>query len=348
MSEQDVGPPGKGKTPRRSARTPGRGPAASRRQAQPEPGPPGEGEAPGQPAPGPPDLGEAPGPPDLGEAPGPPDLGEAPGPPALGEAPGQRAPGLSGEGEAPGQPVPGPPGEGGTPGPPASEERPGPGDRWYEFSNVDDGAQASWLGQPPVQTATAPAPEAPAAEPAEGAPVWSKDHPAPWFPGPQAPWAGEAPPPGIHLSYPLHAAAQAGADSVTLAYPPPSRGAGQLQAGVLINLIRRDSSLSDPYTVGPGFAGNQAGNQQVPLDPHVRRSDAGAERLKTLSEPVPDVALAPQPGFRPPEPWWGGVTHLDDEEDPTHAIIPASMPGSHVRMGWGDASLTIGGMGNGA
>ena len=334
MSEEDVSPTSRGKTPRRSARTSGRGPVAPRRQAQPDPGPPGEGEAPNPPPAGPPGEGETPGPPRAG----PPDLGEtpgqlAPGPPDLGETPGQLAPGPPGEGAAPGPPPAGPPDPGETPG------RADPGDRWYQFSNVDDGAQASWLGKPPVQTATGPAPEAPAAEPAERAPVSLKDQPAPWFQGAQAAWAGEAPPPGIHLSYALHAAAQVGTDSVTLAYLPPTRGAGQLQAGVLINLIRRDSSLSDPYTVGPGYTGTQ----QVPLDPDVRRSDTGAERLKTRSEPVPDVALA-----RPPEPWWGGVIYLDDEEDPTHAIIPASMPGSHVRMGWGNASSTIGGMGDGA
>jgi hypothetical protein len=295
MSEEDVTPPARRRTPRRSAGSSGRGPAARGRRAQPEPGPPGEGGPPGQPAAGPPG-------------------GEGP----------------------PGQPPTGPPGGEGPPGPPAS------GGRRYQLSNIDDGAQAPWLGQTPAQTATAPAPEAPAAEPAEPAPVSLKDQPAPWFQGAQAAWAGEAPPPGIHLSYALHAAAQAGADSVTLAYLPPARGAGQLQAGVLINLIRRDYSLSDPYTVGPGFIGNQ----QVPLDPNVRRGDAGADRLKTRSEPVPDIALAPQP--RPPEPWWGGVIHLDDAEDHTRAIITASMPGSHVRMGWGNASSTIGGMDDGA
>lgn len=86
------------------------------------------------------------------------------------------------------------------------------------------------------------------------------------------------------------------------------------------------------------------GHTRVLLDPGVRASDDGAESLKTAGEPVPDLAL----GRRVPPIWWGGYSRLDHEEDPIHAITPASLPGSHVRLGWGNGSVTIGGMGYGS
>jgi len=162
--------------------------------------------------------------------------------------------------------------------------------------------------------------------------------PAPWFRGAQAAWAGEAPPSGIHLSFPLGAPAEEGAKAVTLRREPPRSGAGLLQAGALVNLIRPDSRLSELYTVQPDY---KLGNVRVPLNPRVRGDDEGAENLKTADEPVPEVAL----GHRIQETWSGGYAHLSNEADVIHAVIPISLPGSHVRLGWGNASSTIGGMG---
>jgi hypothetical protein len=217
---------------------------------------------------------------------------------------------------------------------------------WLRLDGIGGGAQAAWAGRVPSVTTEARRPVETQAVTVEEAPaerggVYEEDAPAPWFQGAQAAWAGEAPPPGIHLSFALEAPAAEGAGSVDLRHAPPTGlSAGRLQAGVLVTLARPDSSRSEPYTVRPNYV---IGNTRVPLDPGVRASDDGAESLKTAGEPVPELAL----GHHIPATWWGGYSRLDHEEDPIHAIIPASLPGSHVRLGWGNGSLTIGGMGYG-
>lgn len=218
---------------------------------------------------------------------------------------------------------------------------------WLRLDGIGSGAQGAWAGTGPSPPTEAPGPvetEAVTAEeaPAERGGVYKEDAPAPWFQGAQAAWAGEAPPPGIHLSFALETPAAEGARSVVLrAAPPTGLSAGMLQAGALITLIRPDSSRSEPYTVRPKY---KTGDQKVLLDPGVRAADDGAESLKTAGEPVPDLAL----GRRVPPTWLGGYSRLDREEDPIHAITPASLPGSHVRLGWGNGSATIGGMGYGS
>ena len=218
---------------------------------------------------------------------------------------------------------------------------------WLRLDGISGGAQSAWAGTVPSVATEAPLPVAAEAVTAEDAPVerggvYEKDAPAPWFQGAQAAWAGEAPSPGIHLSFALGTPAAEGARSVNLrTAPPKGLTAGRLQAGTLVTLIRPDYSRSEPYTVRPEYV---TGDPRVLLDPGVRASDDGAESLKTADEPVPDIALKQHV----PATWAGEYSRVDHEEDPIHAIIPASLPGSHVRLGWGNGSVTIGGMGYGS
>jgi hypothetical protein len=219
---------------------------------------------------------------------------------------------------------------------------------WRRMDGIDGGAQAAWCGTAPsvqadplaLAVAGAEADVAAQAEAAAPSGYGDQDAPAPWFDGPQAAWAGEAPPPGIHLTLPLETPAEAGAKSVLLEAAPPTSGAGQLQAGAFVSLIRPGYGPSARYAVRSGYV---SGRKRVPLRPSIRDQDEGASQLATAGEPVPDIAL----GRRPPA-WWGGYARPDDQADPIRAIIPPSLPGSHVRLGWGNASLTIGGMGYGS
>jgi hypothetical protein len=207
--------------------------------------------------------------------------------------------------------------------------------------------QAAWAGQPPPAPAEASAraaAEAPRDEERELAQAdvyGNKDKKAPWFQGAQAAWAGEAPPPGIRLTLALANPAEEGSKSIDLTEDPGGLYAGQLQPGAFATLIRADSSPSEPYVVGPGY---QTGDLHVPLVPRVRDRDEGARSLKTAGEPVPGIAL----GQRDPAIWDGPVLRLDDEPDPIHRVTSASIPGSHSRLGWANASLAIGGVGGGS
>ncbi len=207
--------------------------------------------------------------------------------------------------------------------------------------------RAAWAGRPAPAPPEAPvrgvadAPHGPEAEPAQADVYGDKDKKAPWFQGAQAAWAGEAPPPGIRLTLPLANPAEEGSKSIDLAEDPGGLYAGQLQAGAFATLIRADSSPSEPYLVGPGY---QTGDLHVPLIPRVRDRDEGARTLKTAGEPVPAIAL----GRRDPPVWLGPVLQLDDEPDPIHRVTLASIPGSHSRLGWANASLAIGGVDGGS
>ena len=235
---------------------------------------------------------------------------------------------------------------------PRTDEREGTGRPaweapWLRLDGIGCGAQAPWAGETPSVPTEAPLPVEAETATAEKAPavrggVYEEDAPAPWFQGARAAWAGEAPPPGIHLSFALETPAAEGATSVDVRTAlPMGLSAGRVQAGALVTLIRPDYSRSEPYTVRPEY---KLGDPQVLLDPGVRARDDGAESLKTVGEPVPDIALKQHI----PATWSGEYSRVDHDEDPIHAIIPASLPGSHVRLGWGNGSVTIGGIGYGS
>lgn len=204
-------------------------------------------------------------------------------------------------------------------------------------------AQAAWAGKTsqhageaavPVPAAEArPAVTHEAAGPAAGEPGRYGHRAAPWFDGPQAPWAGEAPPAGIYISMPLASPADEGDESILLAgVLPPGYFADQLHQGALISLVSTDFRLSEAYVVKKmEIAAGAGGRTRVWLSPRVRAADAGAEQAKTRGQPVPAIAL----GARP-RPWRGSHGHPDREPGPVHEI-----PGPHARLGWGNASTAI-------